>query len=92
LRHAGENEGVSGFCHFFFGFAQEGEGELVALGKTFVGCLTVGADAEYHNAALDKLQNIVPVIPQLGSTDRGIVTEVKDDEYIFPIRSGLATI
>jgi hypothetical protein len=57
-----------------------------------VGCLTVGADAEYHNAALDKLQNIVPVIPQLGSTDRGIVTEVKDDEYIFPIRSGLATI
>ena len=46
LGHAEETEGVVGFGGLFFGVTQEGEGKLVAFGKTFVGCLAVGADAE----------------------------------------------
>lgn len=48
-----------------------------------MGGLTVGADAEHHNVAFGKFQNIVPVIAQLGGADRGIVTGVEDDEYFF---------
>ena len=83
LRHTEKTEGVIGFCNAFFGVTQKGEGKFVAFSKAFVGGLTVGADAEHHNAAFGELQNIVPVIAQLGGADRGIVTGVEDDEYFF---------
>ena len=83
MGHAEEAEGVVGFGGLFFGVAQEGEGKLIAFGKAFMRGLAVRTDAEHHDAAFGEFEHVVPVVAQLGSADRGVVTGVKNDEYLF---------
>ncbi len=88
LRHAEKAEGIVGFGGRFLCVAQEGERELIALSKAFVGGLTVGTDAEHHDVAFSEFEHVVPVVAQLRGTDRGVVAGIENDEYFFSGKVG----